>query len=171
MNDDNELANEQQYRFAQAMEITGDGVYDWNVVTNVVHFASSYYTMAGYEPGDFPMNFDSWVSRVHPDDLGPVGKDVEEFMSGSTQTYHPKFRFRRKDDSWMWIMARARIVERGEEGEPLRVIGVHTDIDQFVRAQQALEESEKKYRAIFDNSPIGITLALTDASLTESNPA
>ncbi|MBL6933439.1 MAG: PAS domain-containing protein [Rhodospirillales bacterium] len=171
MPDTNRLTDEHDYRFAQAMEVTGDGVYDWNVITNEVLFTPSYFTMAGYEPGDFPMNFESWVSRVHPDDLAAVSKDVEEFMSGRTQVYHPKFRFRRKDDSWMWIMARAKIVETGKNGEPLRVIGVHTDIDQFVRAQKALEESEKKYRAIFDNSPIGITLALTDATLTESNPA
>ncbi len=171
MDESDKLTKEQEFRFAQAMEVTGDGVYDWDVQTNVVNFAPSYYTIAGYEPGDFPMNFDSWASRVHPDDMEHVSKDVEAFMSGRLQTYQPKFRFRRKDGSWMWIMARAKIVERDENGEPTRVIGVHTDIDQFVRAQQALEESEKKYRAIFDNSPIGIVLALTDSSLTESNPA
>lgn len=126
------------------METIGDGVYDWNVATNVVIFAPSYYTMAGYEPDDFPMDFENWASRVHPDDISRVGKDVEDFMSGRTQTYHPQFRFRRKDGSWMWIMARAKIVERGENGEPLRVIGVHTDIDQYIRAQNALMQSEAR---------------------------
>lgn len=171
MDDKDDLTEENQYRYAQAMAVIGDGVYDWDVKTNVVIFAPSYYTMAGYEPGDFPMDFESWSSRVHADDLPHVFQDVEAFMSGKTDVYHPHFRFRRKDGSWMWIMARARIVERDENGEPLRVIGVHTDIDEFIRAREALEESEKKYRAVFDNSPIGITLAQTDASLLESNPS
>ena len=146
------FSNGHEYRFAHAMEAIGDGVYDWNVSTNVVIFEPSYYTMAGYEPGDFPMDFESWASRVHPDDIERVGKDVEEFMSGRTQVYHPKFRFRRKDGSWMWIMARANIVERDEAGEPLRVIGVHTDIDQFVQAQMAIQERGAQLQAILDNS-------------------
>jgi PAS domain S-box-containing protein len=146
------LSDDHDYRYAKAMEAIGDGVYDWDVASNVVIFAPSYYTMAGYEPGDFPMNFESWAERVHPDDIPQVIKDVEDFMTGRTQVYHPKFRFRSKDGHWMWIMARAKIVERDEDGEPLRVIGVHTDIDQFVQAQQALKESEDRFREFAESA-------------------
>jgi PAS domain S-box-containing protein len=151
----NEISNEHEYRYAQAMEAIGDGVYDWDISTNVVVFAPSYYTMAGYEPGDFPMNFESWASRVHPDDMPRVSKDVEDFMSGRTQVYHPRFRFRRKDGSWMWVLARAKIVESGEDGEPLRVIGVHTDINQFVQVQIALEDSEARLLQAQETARIG----------------
>ena len=52
-------------RFDLALSVANDGMYDWNVQTNDIFFDERYYTMAGYEPYEFPGTFDEWVARVH----------------------------------------------------------------------------------------------------------
>jgi two-component system cell cycle sensor histidine kinase/response regulator CckA len=132
-----------EYRFARAMEAMGDGVYDWDVVTNTVVFSPSYYTMAGYEVGDFPMEFESWACRVNPLDMPQVQSAVDAFMSGRSKEYQVPFRFLRKDGSWMWTLARAKIVERDDDGSPLRVIGAHSNIEELAHTQAALRQAQK----------------------------
>lgn len=82
--------------------------------------------------------FEEWEKRVHPDDVGQATVAVRAHLAGKSALYDVEFRFKRKTDEWMWIRARGRIVARGESGEPLRMVGTHTDI-----TERKLAEDER----------------------------
>lgn len=63
-------------RLSMAMEVATDGMWDWQINTNQTFFDTRYYTMAGYEPGEFPGTFEEWEKRIHPDDLAQVKRNL-----------------------------------------------------------------------------------------------
>jgi PAS domain S-box-containing protein len=69
-----------------------------------------------------------------------------------------------------WLTARAEVI-RGEEGRVARVLCVATDVTEQRRAEAALRESEERYRALFDNVPIGIGLTDARGNLVAFNDA
>ena len=55
--------------FAWPSEGTYDGIWDMDVQSGQAYFSPRYYMMMGYEPNEFPANYENWRLRVHPDDL------------------------------------------------------------------------------------------------------
>jgi PAS domain S-box-containing protein len=115
--------------------VTNDGLWDWDLTSDEVVFDPHYYTMVGYEVDEFPHRLDEFRKRVHPEDVERVFKAAEDHLKGDKESYMIEFRFQKKDGDWMWIMARGKITEQDEFGNPLRFVGTHTDIT----AQKAIE--------------------------------
>ncbi len=126
-------------RYELAMAATNDGLWDWNLVTDKVYFDPRYYTMAGYEPGEFPSSFDEWAKRLHPDDHPLCNRALQSYFSGKTPAFDMEFRFRRKDGSWMWIRGRGRRVESDANGNAVRMVGTHIDITELKQQQQEIQ--------------------------------
>ena len=122
--------------------LTNDGIWDWDLKTDSVHFDPLYYTMAGYEVNEFPHLLEEFRKRVHPDDVEKVFGNAEDHLSGKIERFSIAFRFLRKDGSWLWVMGRGKITEQDENGNPLRFIGTHTDIS----AQKDIEEKLSHYQ-------------------------
>ncbi len=143
---------ESEERLDLAMSVTNEGIWDWNLITNETYFDDRYYTMAGYKPGEFAHNFEAWASLVHTDDLPVAKKAIKEYLTGKSSIYNTEFRFRKKNGDWMWINGKGKIVERDTDNKPTRLVGTHTDITIQKKAEQALSESEKKYRTLAENA-------------------
>ncbi len=148
-----EELKESRERLEYALSAVNDGLFDWNVKTGQVFFDARYYTMAGYEPDEFPHQFNEWATRVHPDDLSRSLAEVERHLAGKTRIFDIVFRFRRKDESWMWIRGRGRIIERDAEGKPVRMIGTHTDCTRQMKAESALRQSEERFQKMLGVIP------------------
>jgi len=130
-------------RLDLAMSVANDGYFDWNMDTDVLYFDDRYYRMAGYEPHDFPPTLVEWENRVHKDDRPEVRQRLDDYLCNNISSYDIEFRFRRKDCSWMWVRARAKVVSRNERGEPLRFVGTHSDITERKHLEEKLRHSEK----------------------------
>ncbi len=143
---------ESEERLRMALEGTNDGLWDRRVATGEVYYSTRYYTMLGYEPGEFPPEYDVWKSLVHPDDLAAALQEMDKHSIGEKPYYRKIFRMRSKSGEYRWILSRGRVVERSLEGKPLRVVGTHTDITEQKQAEKALQESEEKFRSILSNS-------------------
>jgi diguanylate cyclase (GGDEF)-like protein/PAS domain S-box-containing protein len=117
-----------ELRKNMVVQIANDGIWDWHIDTNLVLFDERYYTMAGYEVDEFPYTFEEWEGRVHPDDLSHTVNNVQSYLKGVIEQFQIEFRFRRKNNSYMWIKAKGKIIEKNPAGEPTRFIGTHSDI-------------------------------------------
>ncbi|MDZ7860767.1 MAG: PAS domain S-box protein [Candidatus Krumholzibacteriota bacterium] len=131
-----------------AMSIKNEGIWDWDLTTDDVYFDPRYYKMAGYRVDEFPPRLDEFKKRVHPDDIEYVMNRASEHLEGKIDNFNVEFRFKRKDGGWMWIQGRGMVVERDEKGSPTRFVGTHTDITERKYAEEALKESEEKYRTL-----------------------
>jgi len=99
----------------------------------------------------------------------------EELAKATTPEFDPE-RMRsfeseeqRKDGSTFWAEVSAAFL-RSDEGRPVGIIGITRDITERKRAAEALDASEKKFRSIFENAPVGIFQSTIEGRLLSVNP-
>ncbi|MDO8312247.1 MAG: MHYT domain-containing protein, partial [Sideroxyarcus sp.] len=119
---------ESEERWKFALEGSGDGVWDWNPQTDVALFSRRWKEMAGYAEHEFPDTGAAWKEHLHPDDKDRVLSVLQEYLTGKRPRHIVEFRMRCKDGSWKWILAKGKLISRDADGNPLRMIGTHTDI-------------------------------------------
>jgi len=131
-----ELLRESDERLSLALSAANDGMWDWDVPSGVAYFSPRYYLMLGYQPNEFPSNFDTWKSLVHPDDVEQAVRIISEGLNTS-EMFEVDFRMRTKSGDWSWILGRGRVVEKDADGRPKRMVGTHVDI-----TERKLSEAE-----------------------------
>jgi len=159
---------EKSERLDLALSAANDGLWDWNVETGEAFFSPRYYTMLGYESGEFPPSYASWRSLLHPEDVGRAEEVVNRCVALS-EFFETEFRMRGKDGQWVWILARGRVMEWNADGAPRRMCGTHVDISERILAQERLALSERNFKAIVTNAQEGI-LIIQDNRLVFVNP-
>ena len=125
---DDLVTSEERWKFA--LEGSGEGVWDWDMLTNKVQYSKRWKEMLGYSEDEITDALEEWSTRVHPDDLPGVMADVNANMEGKTVSFSNEHRFRQKDGSYKWILDRGMVVQRDESGQPTRMIGTHSDISE-----------------------------------------
>jgi diguanylate cyclase (GGDEF)-like protein/PAS domain S-box-containing protein len=140
----------------RALEGTGLGIWDWNLVTGEQTHSARWEEMLGFAPGELTQGFQEFVARIHPDDLQPQQRALERYMAGHASAYAADIRLRRKDGSWRWVVSRGIVVERDAHGKPLRMIGTHTDIQDRKAAEEELRNSSRLLRDTLGSISQGI---------------
>ena len=119
---------ETEERWKLALDSTGDGVWDWNIQSDVEIYSRRFMEMYGFEEGEIAHLAEAFDARTHPDDLEQLKRARQAHLDGLTPTCVNEHRIRCKDGSWKWIMTRGMVISRDAAGRPLRMIGTHTDI-------------------------------------------
>lgn len=148
-----EKLRESEGRLSGVLEAINHGVWEWRVATNEVYFDERYYTIAGYEPGDFEYAFDEWIKRIHPDDLKHVMTALEQHLHGGEDIFDTEFRFLKKDSSWIWLRGRGKVMERDADGNPLRMLGTHSDMSRRKLVEEQLLDRDRKMANLMSKIP------------------
>ena len=146
------------------------GIWDWNIETGEVNYNSRWQTMLGYEPGEIQPTLDFWEEKIlHPDDKPVVTQAMEAHARGDTKLYEATYRARAKSGDWIWILARGEVVERAEDGSPLRIVITHVDVSERKRIEEQLSESEERLKFAIEGSNDGVWDCQVDTGQTYRN--
>ncbi|WP_414548919.1 diguanylate cyclase domain-containing protein [Anabaena sp. CCY 0017] len=156
-------------RWQYALEGNGDGVWDWNAQTNEVFFSRSWKEMLGFAEHEIGNALSEWDQLVHSDDKAGVYEKIQQYFRGETQQYVSEHRVKCKDGTYKWVLDRGKIFSRTDDGLPLRLLGTHTDITERKRMEEALRESEKRYRSVISTLAEGIVLQQADGRISACN--
>jgi diguanylate cyclase (GGDEF)-like protein/PAS domain S-box-containing protein len=154
--------SEERLRFSLAG--SGDGLWDWNLVTNEVYFSKRWKEMLGFEEEEISNTLEEWKNRVHPDDLDLVYTDITAHIEGKTDIYINEHRVKCKDGSYKWVLDRGLIASRNIDGSPERMVGAHSDIGERKQSQLKLKE----YMQLVDKNVISSTTDLDGKILRAS---
>ncbi len=125
-------------RLRLALESAEEGLWDWDMRTNQVTVSPRWLTMLGYEP-TMTCTIEFWRQLCHPDELAEIDRRLNEHWAGRSPMYEFENRLRHKDGSWVWVLGRAKVVARDEQGRPLRIVGTNSDITSRKRAVEQLQ--------------------------------
>jgi PAS domain S-box-containing protein len=161
---------ESEKRWRIAVDGSGDGLWDWDILNSEVYFSDRWKKMLGFEPDEIGNSLDEWVKRVHPDDFDEVYQDVQKCMSGETPIYRNKHRVLCKDGSYKWILDRGVIIEWTENHEPKRMVGTHTDIDESEKNHLHVKLLQRRYASMFhDHSSIMLLIDPKSGNIIDIN--
>lgn len=124
------------------------GYWDWDVLANFTSRSAQWFEITGWTPQAWYAEHRPWLQRVHPDDRPRVELRVMDHLEGRTGSVELEYRIRCADGSWRWMLDRGRVVVRDADGRPVRVTGTSMDIDARKRAEEALRQSELRYRTV-----------------------
>jgi diguanylate cyclase (GGDEF)-like protein/PAS domain S-box-containing protein len=152
---------EQQERLTAVMEGTGVGLWESHLGKGCLYVSDRWAQMFGIvRDCNAPLPIEEWRRRVHPEDLPLVDKVITDCVQRRDHVFHLDFRVRHEQGHWVWVQSRGTVTDRAADGVPTRIVGTQSDITAQKMAESALEESERKFRSLFERSPVGI--ALTD---------
>jgi len=147
---------EGKLRWEFALEGSGDGAWDWDVVNNTLFFSKRCKSMLGYEDHEIKNDPSEWHSRVHPSDLESCLDNLYRHLRGETPVYEKEHRLRCKNGTYTWALSRGKVLRRDARGKPLRVIGTITDITERKRIETLKEEVDKIMKHDLRSPLIGI---------------
>jgi len=147
-----EALRKSEERYTLATNAARVGVWDWNIQTNEFYLDPNVKAILGYSDAEIPNDLEVWSNHVHPDDKQTVMEAFQDHIDGKTPGFAYEHRMLHKDGSIRWIMARGTAI-RDDQGNPVRVVGTDTDITQRKQAEEALLESEIKFRNLAEQSP------------------
>ncbi len=142
---------ESEERYRLILEGSNDGIWDWDMGNNVVYSNARYRDMIGLEEEDFSIDY--FFSLIHPEDQPRVVDAVLAHMETSA-AYDIEFRLlNKKTQSYVTVWSRGKVI-KDEQGLPVRMSGLHTDLTERLRAQHALAESEARFRMLAESAPV-----------------
>ena len=130
-----------------------------------------YLTIHGLPPEAAQETHEDWVRRIHPEDREKTEHQFVEAVSGDLREYNSEYRIIRPSDGQVrWIAVKAEI-ERDVQGKPLRLVGAHIDITDRKLAEEAVRESEQRFRLIANSAPVPMWVSRLDGKRAFVNEA
>ena len=109
---------------------SGDGLWDWNPITDEVYYSPRWLSMLGYTAEQFPGRLETWKEKIHPDDLKKIVEPQRKLADSPKygDTFECTYRLKRLDGSYAWILGRGYVTHRDAKGRATRIVGLHTNI-------------------------------------------
>lgn len=147
---------ENETRLAKAQQIAHVGNWDWDILNNTLHWSDEIFRIFRIPPDQPNMTYETFLEAVHPDDR----QNMTDAMQASLHDKAPygiTYRIICPDGEIRHLRTEGE-VEFDAEGAPVRMQGVVKDITVSTLAEEALRESEARFREIFEQNEDAIVL-------------
>ena len=143
---------EQQYRETRerldlAMQNTDAGLWDWDLAKGTIVLGEHWRQILGYAPGEGSAEFESWLPRVHPDDLVGMRYQLAAHLRGELADFDAQFRISTMAMTWRWVQVRGRASNRNAAGRWCRMVGTFRDITRVKEAELELLDAKEMAEA------------------------
>ena len=128
-------------RWELALESAGHRLWDWDLASDRVLRSPPVEGRIEVQE-----RAGALLERIHPDDRAGVHAQVQRHLRGEVDQYSAEFRYRQPDQSWRWVLDRGRVVARTADGQPLRMVGTHTDIEHQKQLEAHLHDQQLHLR-------------------------
>ena len=143
--------------------------WDYDLRTGAFYCSPDWLHMLGFEGDEEPATPSLWKRLRHPADVQRVDEAFAAVHTGRAELLQVEYRLRHKQGHYVPLRTRAHVL-RDAQGQALRLSGTNTNLTDFRRAEKLLQESQSRYQALIEWSPIGIGVLQHDR-VVYANPA
>ena len=145
---------------------SGDEMWDWDIETGKIYRSNIWGSLEFPKDGHRSGRGDE-ESNIHPQDQERVREALNRHFYGETDHFEAAYRVKGKDGHWVWILDRAKIVERDDSDNALRMTGTIKNINNFKQAEEQL----KLFERAIENISEGMFILDNDFRFVEVNEA
>lgn len=144
-------------RFESVARASTDFIYEWHISSDRLDWYGDFESSLGYKKGEVPRTIKGWFNLIHPEDRPKVESALKK-QRNSKKEFYQEYRVKTKSGNWRYWQDHG-VPVLDPAGRPAKLVGACTDITERKVYQEKLKESEKKFRAIFEESNDAIMIA------------
>ena len=118
---------ESEQRYSLALAGANDGIWDWSLIDNRVHFSARWKAILGYSEREVADRIEEWFERIDLRDKELFDEALNHHLEGDSSHFECEYRVVARGDEVRWVLSRGLAV-RDEDGQALRIAGSMTDI-------------------------------------------
>lgn len=145
---------------------SGDEMWDWDIESGKIYRSNIWGALEFPEDGHRAGNSEK-ESNIHPQDLERVKNALNSHFNGETEHFEATYRVKSNTGDWLWILDRAKVVERDDKDKPVRMTGTIKNINSF----KSTEEQLKLFERAIENISEGVFILDTSFHFVEVNDA
>ncbi len=138
-----------QKRYELVLTGSGAGLWDWNLDTDACYFSPRFREMLGLSESEFPNQFNSFVERLHPDDVLRMRQTIARHISMRTPC-EDEYRLRTKSGDYRWFSANGQ-ASFDERGKAHQMAGSLIDIHERRCAEERIRENQRVLETLLGN--------------------
>ena len=135
------------------------GLWDWDMVRGKMYWSRSMYDMLGYEPCETMLSFGEVDEIIHPED-GNLFELAERIVAREIDQIDQVFRMRHANGQWVWMRARAQVMD--PDAPEIQLIGIAVDVTEQRHLALRSEAADLRLRTAIEN--INESFVLWDAA-------
>jgi len=124
------------------------GLWDWDMVRGKMYWSRSMYDMLGYEPCEAMLSFGAVAEIIHEED-GNLFQLANRIVSREIDQIDQVFRMRHADGRWVWMRARAQVID--PDASEIHLIGIAVDVTEQRHLVARSEAADLKLRTAIEN--------------------
>jgi PAS domain S-box-containing protein len=160
---------ETEARLRLALNVGKIGIWDWDLTTGKIVWHGQYGEILGLAPGMSTTSYEEFEARVHPEDRETVKGALAYAMKEHTVN-QCEFRVVRPDGSLHWVAGQGEAFYDAA-GEPKRIVGVNTDINERKQAEETLRKSDDLIHSTLDSLSANIAILDGEGVIRYTNRA
>ncbi|MEB3312133.1 MAG: PAS domain S-box protein [Snowella sp.] len=152
---------------SEAQQVAQIGNWEYDLITQKITWSAQLFQTLGWDAARGEPSYEQNLGLYHPDDAVLLDQAVQRAMT-TGEPYELILRVISRGESWSYIRAIGK-AELNNKGEIVRLFGTAQDVTEIITTEEALKDSERKFRAIFNNTFQFIGLLSPDGTLLEAN--
>lgn len=120
------------------------GMWDWHIASGGFTCNRRMVEMLGYAEGELKLDGSRFAAMINLADVPQVHRKLFRHLKGESDMFEVEYRLRHRDEHWLWILCRGRVVERNAEGRAQRMTGTILDISERKASDEAIRSREAR---------------------------
>ncbi len=162
-----ELKNSSE-RFDLVTKATNDMIWEWDIISNEVWWNYNFNTFFGYDVAKTNHHISTWINNVYEDDRKRVVEGIYDIINSGKKFWTSEYRYLKLDGSILNIYDRGYVLH-DTNGKPYKMIGSMLNITDRIKAEQAIKDSEEKYRTLVEQASDAIYITDKNGSIYMAN--